>query len=107
MRYLQYYKEYRGRRDSGINESEIIPMLKKCVVLVTNRGLKTPDTEIIHFSSEYLSRRDDLVQMFPGMLYNIMAFIFSLLIRYNELNAVYRCEVDCGVFQIPQTPCWA
>ncbi len=66
VRYLQYFKEYRGRRDSGINESEIIPLLKKCVVLVTNSGLRYPDTDVIHFSSEYFSHRDDLVQMFPG-----------------------------------------
>lgn len=66
VRYLQYFKEYRGRRDSGINEGEIIPLLKKCVVLVTNSGLKSPDDEVIHFSSDYFFQRDDLVQLFPG-----------------------------------------
>jgi len=66
VRYLQYFKEFSGRRDSGINESEVIPVLKKCVVLVTNDGLKTPDTEVIHFSSKYFTSGKGLVEMFPG-----------------------------------------
>ena len=71
MRYLQYFKEFSGRRDSGISENEFIPMLKKCVVLVTNDGLKTPDTEVIHFSSNYFTSGENLVGMFPGKVWSV------------------------------------
>ena len=78
---LQYFKEFLGGRDSGISKNEFIPMLKKCVVLITNDKLKTPDAEAIHFSSNYFTSGENLVGMFPGKVWSVRDL--------DELHLVY------------------
>ena len=49
-----------------MTESEIVQLLKDNVILVTNKGLKAPSKEVIHFSSQF--RCDpDLQALFPGV----------------------------------------
>ena len=63
--FLVYIKECMEQQGSGVKETEVIHLLKDCVVLVTNQGRKLPSREVIHFSSPYLPD-PDLEKMFPG-----------------------------------------
>lgn len=49
-----------------VKSSQIVEELKDCVQLVTNKGIKRPQEEVIHFSSEYKDQWD-LPKQFPGM----------------------------------------
>ena len=66
--YLVYIKEKMAERGSGVSETEMVRLLKDCVVLVTKHGSKQPSREVIHFSSAY-KHEDDLVTKFPGTLH--------------------------------------
>ena len=78
--YLVYIKEKMAERGSGVSETEMIRLLKDCVVVVTNQGSKQPCKEVVHFSSAYRCE-DDLQTKFPGtentfgMLFNFGGII--------------------------------
>ena len=63
-----YVKENIGQ--PGVIETEIVHLLKECVVIVTKKhGPKQLSKEVVHFSSDY-KPDDDLETMFPGMLFH-------------------------------------
>lgn len=64
--YLVYIKEKMVERGSGVSETEMVRLLKECVVIVTNHGPRQPCREVVHFSSAYRCE-DDLQTMFPGI----------------------------------------
>lgn len=69
-KYLQYIKDCLSQRGSGgINEKEVMALLKDTAMLLTNQGPKLITEMNIHFDSAYGSQ-PDIVQMFPGQLYN-------------------------------------
>lgn len=102
--YLQYIKDCLGRPGSGINEKEIILLVKNSVILATNDGLKSPSAEVIHFSSEYACH-PDLLDLFPGNKHSVK-YIVSFLHVASTHYAVFcnlglvwvypQCE-DMGV----------
>ena len=66
VQYLQYVKDHAGQRGSGVNEMEVVSLLKDVVVLVTNKGSQLVSESSVHFSPEY-GNQPNIVEMFPGI----------------------------------------
>ena len=70
-------KDHAGQRGSGVNEMEVVSLLKDVVVLVTNKGSQLVSGSSVHFSPEY-GNQPNIVEMFPGRGY-LLALIRSTM----------------------------
>ena len=72
--YLAYVMNAINKRD--VSQDQMVADLKESLYLVTNKGLKLPSKEPVHFSKVYQPQWD-LVAEFPGSLEMVLYEMYN------------------------------